>query len=275
MTGTQLKQLRVPEPSIDEQKLIAGVLDDVDDYLKRSALLIAKKRDVKQAALQQLLTGKRRLPGFDGPWQTAALGTLLQFSGGFSASREQLSSSGHCYLHYGDIHLSKKPYVDVCAERDQIPRLDVDLREVGQASLLKDGDVVFVDASEDDDGASKHIIVENAGDLPYISGLHTIVAKSRGDHLDKLFKRYCFQSRRVKEQFKFYAVGTKVSGISKSNIAKIELTFPTSSEEQRAIATVLTDIDTELARLMEQRDKLLALKQGMMQQLLTGRIRLL
>ena len=222
-----IASMEVPVPPIAEQKAVASAVRDIDVLLERLDALLAKKRDLKKAAMQQLLTGQTRLAGFDAPWQTAGLGTLFEFSGGLSASREQLSSSGHCYLHYGDIHLSTKPYVDVCAEGDQIPRLDVDLREVGQASLLKDGDVVFVDASEDDEGASKHIVVENAENLPYISGLHTIVAKSRGDHLDKLFKRYCFQSRRVKDQFKFYAVGTKVSGISKSNIAKIELTFPT------------------------------------------------
>lgn len=274
ITSADVRGFRIAIPPMNEQQAIAAALRDIASLTRSLDDLIAKKRDLKQAAMQQLLTGHTRLPSFDAPWQTAALGTLFVFSGGLSASREQLSSSGHCYLHYGDIHLSAKSYVDVCAEGDQIPRLDVDLREVGPASLLRDGDVVFVDASEDDEGASKHIVVENAGNLPYISGLHTIVAKSRGDHLDKLFKRYCFQSRRVKEQFKFYAVGTKVSGISKSNIVKIELTFPTSREEQRAIATVLTDMDTELARLMEQRDKLLALKEGMMQQLLTGRIRL-
>ena len=140
--------------------------------------------------------------------------------------------------------------------------------------MLKDGDVVFVDASEDDEGTSKHIVVANPDGRPYISGLHTIVAKGKGNRLDKLFKRYCFQTRSIKEQFRFFAVGTKVSGISKTSIAKIELNFPPSMEEQAAIATVLSDMDSEITALEARRDKTRAVKQGTMQELLTGRIRL-
>jgi len=130
LSSNIVKGIEVHVPEIREQQAIARVLSDVDFLLASLDELVAKKRDLKQAAMQQLLTGHTRLPSFDAPWQTAALGTLFVFSGGLSASREQLSSSGHCYLHYGDIHLSAKSYVDVCAEGDQIPRLDVDLRKV-------------------------------------------------------------------------------------------------------------------------------------------------
>jgi len=202
------------------------------------------------------------------------LGDLFNFSGGLSASRDQLSDKGHCYLHYGDIHLSTKTYIDVEAEALAIPKLEVRLGDVNSSALLKDGDIVFVDASEDDEGTSRHVVVMNRDDRPYISGLHTIVAKGTGADLDNRFKRFCFQTRHIKDQFRFYAVGTKVSGISKSSIAKIELKFPRSLDEQSSIATVLSDMDAELAALEVRREKTRVLKQGMMQELLTGRIRL-
>ena len=78
----------------------------------------------------------------------------------------------------------------------------------------------------------------------------------------------------MKKQFLFYAVGTKVSGISKTNISKIEILYP-CIDEQRVIAAALIDADQELAALQTKLGKLRAIKQGMMQELLTGRIRLI
>jgi type I restriction enzyme S subunit len=144
---------------------------------------------------------------------------------------------------------------------------------VASKSLLEDGDVVFVDASEDDEGTSRHVVVVNKDKKPFISGLHTIVAKSKTDELVHEYRRYCFQTAAIRQQFLFYAVGTKVSGISKTNIAKLKLRIP-PLPEQTAVAVVLSDMDAELAALVARRDKTRALKQAMMQELLTGRIRL-
>ncbi len=264
--------LPVP-PTLPEQRAIATALSDVDALLGGLDRLIAKKRDLKQAAMQQLLTGQTRLPGFQGKWEVKRLGELFNFSGGYSASRDQLSSEGHCYLHYGDIHGSTKTYIDTDVDLQDIPKLDISLKRISSASLLDDGDVVFVDASEDDAGTSKHIVVVNKTKKPFISGLHTIVAKSKTNDLSHQFRRYCFQTPAIRQQFLFYAVGTKVSGISKSNIPKLTLSFP-SVPEQTAIATVLSEMDVELVALEQRREKTRALKQGMMQELLTGRTRL-
>lgn len=275
-TGVDLVELRgypLPLPPLPEQRAIATALSDVDGLLEALDRLIAKKRDLKQAAMQQLLTGQTRLPGFKGEWVVKTLGDLFNFSGGYSASRDQLSTEGHCYLHYGDIHGSSKTCIDTDADFQDIPKLDVPLKCVSSASLLADGDVVFVDASEDDAGTSKHVVVVNKSKKPFISGLHTIVAKSKTDELAHEYRRYCFQTPAIRQQFLFYAVGTKVSGISKSNIPKLTLPFP-SVPEQTAIAAVLTDMDAELSTLEQRRDKTRALKQGMMQELLTGRTRL-
>ena len=208
-----------------------------------------------------------------GEWVVKTFTEMFNFSGGYSASRDQLSSEGHCYLHYGDIHGATKTTVDVRADFQDIPKLNIPLNRVASKSLLNDGDVVFVDASEDDEGTSKHIVVVNKDKQPFISGLHTIVAKSTTDELAHEYRRYCFQTAAIRHQFLFYAVGTKVSGISKTNIAKLKMPVP-KVPEQRAIATALSDVDGLLGGL----DRLIAkkrdLKQAAMQQLLTGQSRL-
>lgn len=257
-----------------EQGEIADCLDNIDCQIKTLSNFIKKKRNLKQGVMQKLLTGEERLPGFSGDWKEKALGDLFVFSGGLSASRDQLSHNGYCYLHYGDIHTSDKSYVHVSKEFLDIPKLNIDAKFLPKKSLLADGDIVFVDASEDDEGVSKHVLIQNPDGTIFISGLHTIVAKSKDATLVNNYKRYCFQSNDVKRQFRFYAVGTKVTGISKSNIVKIILKFP-KADEQTAIAQVLSDMDEEIEALEEKLDKCRQVKQGMMQELLTGKTRLI
>ena len=138
---------------------------------------------------------------------------------------------------------------------------------------MNDGDIVFVDASEDDEGTSKHVVIINEDMIPFISGLHTIVAKGKYNELDHTYQRFCFQTNDIKRQFRFFAVGTKVSGISKTNITRITLPVPSLSE-QTAIASILSDMDAEIDALEAKLIKARQIKQGMMHNLLTGRIRL-
>ena len=206
-------------------------------------------------------------------WEVKSIDDLFFISGGFAASRAQLSDDGFCYLHYGDIHKSKRTYIDIKESFSEIPKLNISVKLIPRNSILNNGDVVFVDASEDDEGASKHIVIYNTDGLTYISGLHTIVLKSKDDSIENIYKQYCFQTISVKEQFRFYTVGTKVTGISKTNIAKISLTYP-PKPEQTAIATVLSDTDALIESLEKLITKKKAIKHGTMQQLLTGKKRL-
>ena len=270
-----IQELRVPLPQkVSEQEAIAEALSDADALIESLEQLITKKCQIKQGAMQELLTGKKRMPGFSGEWDVKKLGDLFRFSGGYSASRDQLSSEGHCYLHYGDIHGSSKMIIDAKDDYQNIPKLNIPLKRIASNSLLEDGDVVFVDASEDDEGTSKYIVVVNKDDIPFIAGLHTIVAKSKTDELTHEYRRYCFQTKDIHQQFLFFAVGTKVSGISKSNIPKLTLPVP-SYPEQAAIAEILMDMDSEIDVLEVKLEKARLLKQGMMHNLLTGKIRLL
>lgn len=271
--ASRFAQMAFLAPPLKEQAAIGAALADADALIDSLEQLLTKKRQIKQGAMQELLTGQRRLPGFNDPWTPRSMADLFDFSGGLSASREQLGDSGSCYLHYGDIHLSNKTYIDLDAEHHQMPRLDVDLRKVSTSALLCNGDVVFVDASEDDQGVSRHVVIHCREVHPLISGLHTIVARPKSDELVDLYKRYCFQAPSVHAQFRFYAVGTKVSGVSKGNIGKIMLNIP-SRAEQAGIAACLTAMDAELTVIESRLTKARALKQAMAQALLTGRIRL-
>lgn len=185
-------------------------------------------------------------------WQVVTMEDLFYFSGGFPASREQLSQEGFCYLHYGDIHKSLRTYVDVEENYEILPKLNIDVTRISQTSLLSDGDVVFVDASEDYEGVSKFLVIRNKSDIPYISGLHTIVAKSKSTQLLNDFKSYCFQNDLVRKQFNFYASGMKVYGLSKTNISKIKLLLP-PLEEQLKLSNIFSVFD----HIIELKEKLL------------------
>lgn len=261
-----VRDFLIPLPSLPEQQAIAEVLSDTDNLIQSLERQIDKKRQIKQGAMQKLLSPKVG-------WEEKKLGDIFEISGGFSATREQLSDDGYCYLHYGDIHGSTKTYIDCEQDYSNIPKLKIELTKISKKSLLKNGDIVFVDASEDEDGTSRHLVIRNKYNLPFISGLHTIVAKSKTDSLDLKFKNYCFQSNYIKEQFRFYAVGTKVSGVSKTSIKNIKIYIPPIAE-QKNIAILLESMDIEISKLEQKNSKYKQLKQGLMQNLLTGKIRL-
>lgn len=132
-------------PEFYEQVSIAEVLSDIDSLISSLEKLLEKKQSIKRGAMQELLTGKKRLEGFSGEWEEKTFGELFSFSGGLSASREKLSTEGCCYLHYGDIHGSNKTFIDVTSEFGLIPKLDVPLNSVSRDKLLEDGDVVFAE----------------------------------------------------------------------------------------------------------------------------------
>src|SRR5699024_1493434 len=117
-------------------------------------------------------------------------------------------------------------------------KLDKELHEVKKGCLLEDGDVVFADASEDYEGIGNHIVVENTTNIPFIAGLHTMVAKFKDKTFNNAYKKYLFQNFGVRKHFMFFATGISVLGITLNNIRKIKLPiFP--YKEQQKIADVL------------------------------------
>lgn len=263
-----LRAYRFPAPPIDEQRAIASALSDVDALLEGLDRLIAKKRDLKQAAMQQLLTGQARLPGFRGEWEVMRLGDHVTFLRNGVSSRAELRPEGQVkYLHYGDIHASTGSILS--------PQILPSLPDAKATRLdrLSDGDLIFADASEDIAGVCKSVELRDTRDTEVVSGLHTIAARFDKTVLADGFKGFLQYCPTFASHLRRHAAGTKVLATNRAHIASVEMRLPDVAE-QEAIAAVLSDMDSELVALEARRDKTRALKQGMMQELLTGRIRL-
>lgn len=262
-------QIAIPS-TLDEQRAIATALSDADALIESLERLIAKKRAIKQAGMQQLLTGQTRLPGFTGEWKTKRLGDHVAFLKTGTSSRAELTSSGSvAYLHYGDIHVGASVMLNPNAV--SVPHIAAS--KVCHVDKLAPGDLVFVDASEDLDGVGKSVEIIGVPKGGMVAGLHTIAARFDKDVLADGFKAYLQFCPRFIGILRRLAAGTKVLATNRQHIASVELRLPGTSE-QNAIATVLSDMDTEIEALERRRDKARQIKQGMMHQLLTGRVRL-
>ena len=265
-----LAQIRIDIPERAEQDAIAAALTDVDGLLDALEALIAKKKAVKQAAMQQLLTGRTRLPEFSGDWESKRLGGLFTFLTTANNPHSDLGDSGDVhYIHYGGVHALSYPVLD-CAQQN-LPRIDRALVE--RVAPVQDSDLVIVDASEDLAGVGKSIEIKGVQNKTIVAGLHTILCRGQSQFWAKGFKAYLQFMPAFKIALARVATGISVYAISKSQLAEITLPLP-KKREQAAIAAVLSDMDSELEALERRRDKTEAIKQGMMQELLTGRIRL-
>ena len=270
LSGQIVKNLPVVLPPLLEQKAIAAALSDLDALLGALDRLIAKKRDLKQAAMQQLLTGQTRLPGFSENWEIKRLGDHSEFLRNGTHSRAELDEAGPLrYLHYGDIHTALSCVLD--AERAAMPRLAA--TKARTLDRLESGDVVFVDASEDLVGVGKSVELRMPKRMQVVAGLHTIAVRFSKLVLADGFKAYLQFVPVFRQHLTRLAAGTKVLATSHRHIADVTMSLP-SVLEQVAIANVLADMDAELTALHHRRDKTRLLKQGMMQELLTGRTRL-
>ena len=266
-----LHQIAVRLPPLPEQHAIAATLSEVDALIAALDRLIAKKRAIKRGAMQQLLTGKTRLPGFSGAWQIRTFAECFDFLPTGSNSRSELSKVGDTgYIHYGDIHTKWSLVLD-CA-KDSIPSIQEE--KVRNLPTLKNGDLVIADASEDYEGLGASVEIKNVDGREIVSGLHTLLLRGDRTVVADGYKAYITTIQTVKEALIKIATGISVFGISKTNLKSIEIPLPPTTAEQQAIATILSDMDAEIAALARRRDKTIALKQGMMQELLTGRIRL-
>src|SRR5437016_8442034 len=123
LTKNTLITIPCPLPSPSEQRIIVAALSDMDALISSLDRLIAKKRNIKQATMQQLLTGKTRLPGFSGEWKVRKFGEIFQFLNTANNSRSDLSENGDIkYIHYGDIHMKWRSFLD-CSS-DEIPLIE-------------------------------------------------------------------------------------------------------------------------------------------------------
>ncbi len=224
----------------DEQRAIATALSDVDALLGALDRLIAKKRDLKQAAMQQLLTGQTRLPGFHGEWEVKPFGDVFRK---LNAKDHQVQTSE--YQANGDFPVVDQGQEAIVGFSD---RADKRFRCPG------DGVVIFGD----------HTCIVKFVDFDFVVGADgtQILAAKPGQSA-----RFHF--------FHLQARGIATTGYNRHFKFLKERGFVSPPlPEQTAIAAVLTEMDAELAVLEQRHAKTRAIKQGMMQELLTGRTRL-
>jgi type I restriction enzyme S subunit len=295
-------ELEVTVPSnVEEQKVIAEILSTWDRVIELKEKLIEQKKEQKKGLLQKLLTGHIRwndreryteaeirdrleiinegkVPrgyknnGFGiypEDWTVKKFEELFTFSGSLSASREQLSNDGVCYLHYGDIHKFDRTYIDIENDYDNTPKLNV--QEVDSKYFLHDGDIVFADASEDHEGIGKSITIYNQRSIPFIAGLHTITARDNSKLIVRAYKRFFLSDFSIRKQFMFFATGISVYGLSKNNLKKIVVSLP-SIEEQDKIAEILSLAEKEIKCIEQEVETLKKQKKGLTQLLLTGKM---
>ena len=238
-------------PPLPEQRAIATVLSDVDGLLGGLDRLIAKKRDLKQAAMQQLLTGQTRLPGFHAEWEVKRLGTLLQFQVGFPFSSAFFNEKGE------GIRLVKNR--DLKSD-DQVFHYNGMYEE---AFVIRDGDVLI---GMDGDflpcqwNKGPALLNQRVGRVVPNTGLNVAFA--------------FYALIEPLKEIEIVTSCTTVKHLSHGDVEGIERPLP-PLPEQTAIASVLTEMDGELAVLTQRREKTRTLKQAMMQELLTGKTRLI
>lgn len=267
----QVKSIKIAKPaSIIEQQEICSKTHDIDSLITSLEKLIEKKKLIKQGVMQELLTGKRRLPGFSGEWETKRYGEIFQFLSTANYTREELTDTGSIkYIHYGDIHTKFVNYVDLADA--SIPTIQDG--KLKRYPLLEAGDLIMVDASEDYSGVGKSVEVISPNGIKAISGLHTILLRDTAQVFADGYRAYIHAIPSVKAQLDFYTTGMKVYSISKNNLSKIEIPVP-PKQEQEAIVKVLRSLMDENMSLDVKLAKFKLLKLAMMQELLTGRIRL-
>jgi len=243
-------------------------LGDVDALITALDRLIAKKRDIKQATMQQLLTGKTRLPGFSGKWVSKSLGEIGAISGGGVDKKINPGEPKIRLLNYMDVYrknLVRSAEIEhvVSARPDQVSKC-----------AIKKGDVFFTPSSEMPyDIAASAVAIEDIPDACYSYHLARLRLH---EEWDISFRAYAFKGKEFLAQAAKTCEGSGVRYvITQAKFRQLTVRYPTDTNEQTAIAVVLSDMDAELAALEARRDKTRNLKQGMMQELLTGKTRLI
>ena len=258
-----LNSVSVVLPPLQEQYAIAEALSDMDEMLDSLEALIAKKQDIKLGAMRQLLTGEMRLPGFAGPWERKSLGQLGSFDKGRGIKREDVSSSGLPCIRYGELYTRYKDTI-----LNPVSRIPTDV--AAEALAIDTNALLFAasgESAEDIGRCSAYIGEERA----YVGGDIIVLIPVRQD---SRYLGYLMNSPPVTAQKAHMAQGDAVVHIITGSLAQVQLDLP-PLQEQTAIAQVLGDMDNEIVALEQRRDKTLAVKQGMMQELLTGRTRLI
>lgn len=263
LTSQNISNILVSFPPLHEQHRIASALTSMDNLISSLGKLIEKKKNIKQGAMQQLLTGKTRLKGFSEPWVKRKLGdnATIQRGGSPRPIEAYLTTNrdGINWIKIGDVRPNDK-FIRHTVEKI-IPEGISHSRQVYKGDFILSNSMSF--------------------GRPYILDIDGcihdgwLVIKDYSNTYDMDFLYYILSSDTVFEQYIAMAAGSSVKNLNKEKVANVMLFAPQSLAEQQAIATILTKMDDEITALEAKKAKYEAIKQGMMQQLLTGKIRLI
>jgi len=259
ISAANLGQLQLSLPPLSEQRAIASALSDVDALISSLDKLIAKKRDIKQAAMQQLLTGRRRLPGFKCTMERVRLGNIAQIVGGGTPR------TGVAEYWDGEIRWCTPSDITACRGKylaETTSNITYQGLKSSAAQLLPPGTLLLCSR------ATVGEVRIAATEICTNQGFKSLVC---GDRVNNEYLYYAIPM--MKPRMVEKASGSTFLELSKKDAESLELYLP-PFDEQVAIASVLSDMDAEIEALERRRDKTRLLKQGMMQELLTGRVRL-
>ena len=254
-------------PSAEEQEKIVGVLSDVDTLITDLQKLIRKKKDIRQGTMQMLVTGKKRLDGFDGEWVKINLSKNSKLKariGWQGLTTAEYLDEGYSYLitgtdfKDGQIDWNGCHYVDY-NRYEQDPNIQV---SNGDLLLTKDGTI---------------------GKVAYVADLTRPATLNSGVFLVKPitdayiahFMFYVLESSVFKDFLQQLSAGSTINHLYQKDLVKFDLYVPPTKEEQEAIAGILFDMDSDIHRLEKKLSKYQKIKQGMMGELLTGKVRLI
>jgi type I restriction enzyme S subunit len=242
-----------------EQRAIATALSDVDALLIKLNQLITKKRDLKQAAMQQLLTGKTRLPGFSGEWEVKRLGDVVD------VDPENLGSDSRPDFAFNYIALEDVDRGFLRSHSEQV----FALAPSRARRRLRAYDIIVSTVRPN---LQSHLLFVNDIGV-WVCSTGFCVLRCQQDMMNPAYVFSHFFASYLNRQIDALLTGSNYPAINSGDVRALQIPVP-AYDEQTAIATILSDMDAEIAALEARREKTRALKQGMMQELLTGRIRL-
>jgi type I restriction enzyme S subunit len=268
LTLEKIRKIKFATPSFPEQTAIATALSDTDALISSLEKLIAKKKLVKQGAMQALLTGKKRLPGFTKDWAIKALGEIGEISG----------SGVDKKIRTGEVSVRLVNYLDVF-HKDFIYSADLSHwvtapnNKLQRCQVLK-GDIFFTPSSEMRfDIAISAVAMEDILDATYS---YHLVRLRLNEDWELKFRTYIFKIKDFIDQAETICEGSgKRYVISLTKFRNMTISYPPDKKEQKAISEILFDIDSEIFVLENKLGKYKMIKLGMMNELLTGRIRLI
>lgn len=263
ITLEDLFKFKIPLPSaFAEQEAIATVLSDTDTLISSLETLLSKKRQIKLGTMQELLTGKRRLPGFTGEWETKRLEEIGIVNKGKGIKKTEIQSDGLPCIRYGEIYTH---------HNEVVKEFNSYITEITakESYRLSYGDILFAGSGETSEEIGKCVAFTKY-EMAYAGGDIIILSPI---NQDSNFLGYYLNHSSIVRQKSIMGQGDAIVHIYPNAIKMIQLHLP-SKAEQAAIASVLSDMDSEIEVLEKKISKYKEIKQGMMQKLLTGEIRL-